>query len=502
MQILSFWFLVIINLVLFFFLIKKPSTLLIFSGLIFNYLWRFTNVFYLATSSVPVHSEQMGRDIFGMAPSISYFTINALYLFIIISCWSNLSTRLVNSHNEYNTRLDERIYSCFNTCIFFGLSFVVLYAFFELFINDVIPIRDCLERTIFNSTYHGLFHSFIIEHASMYSFVMGCLAFYPCFKEKKIVQNRYLFLSSLFIVYGLITSNRFSFFLKLFLAFFAPMAIAIIYSKKDSFFKIIRETYVVKTVALYSLIVGGTIIVGLGNSYFRVRGICEINNKNFQAKLADKKNEIFQVDTTGKLEINNLNKVENKLSARLLVQQGEMWWPVYERLDSPHDIKGALHFMFVEPFTKERNTGIQFLMYKTLGSDRARAVVVDHGQTYIVNQFDVIVETFGLYIGTFLILVSGVLFVGVLYLLMHSYFQGHFLSVMSGVYVLYGLQLLSFSGMINFFQPWTFWIKTGTFLFFLKFEKIIYKHESVQRGFDLFSNVQNKLMKSFGRKFF
>ena len=200
----------------------------------------------------------------------------------------------------------------------------------------------------------------------------------------------------------------------MFLAFFAPMAIVVLVSKKDSFFKIIREAYVFKTLVFYLLIVGTTITIGLGNSYFRVRGICEVNNRNFQLKHLDKGGNNFE-GSLRKIKINNINKVENKLSARLLVQQGEMWWPVYERLNFQHDTKEALHFMFVEPFAKERNTGIQFVMSKTLGIERARAIVVDHGQTFIVNQFDVIVEVFGLYIGIILILVSGALYVSVLY---------------------------------------------------------------------------------------
>src|SRR5262249_41893289 len=66
-----------------------------------------------------------------------------------------------------------------------------------------------------------------------------------------------------------------------------------------------------------------------------------------------------------------------KLTQRLLVQQGEMWWMTYERilLRGDWDVALAFNRLFIDPFDPARNSTMQFLMELALPQSRAHLIL-------------------------------------------------------------------------------------------------------------------------------
>jgi len=62
-----------------------------------------------------------------------------------------------------------------------------------------------------------------------------------------------------------------------------------------------------------------------------------------------------------------------KLSQRVLVQQGEMWWITYDRvfLHGDWNSAHAAYKLFLDPFDPSRNSTMQFLMEQALPLQRA-----------------------------------------------------------------------------------------------------------------------------------
>ena len=72
-----------------------------------------------------------------------------------------------------------------------------------------------------------------------------------------------------------------------------------------------------------------------------------------------------------------------KLSQRILVQQGEMWWMTYERVFLHDNWNGSLaaYKLFVDPFDPSRNSTMQFLMELGLPVERAHYIIAQ-GSAY------------------------------------------------------------------------------------------------------------------------
>ena len=147
------------------------------------------------------------------------------------------------------------------------------------------------------------------------------------------------------------------------------------------------------------------------------------------------------------------------LIQRVLVQPAELWWDSWYRIFEQGEFTPDLawHLMFEDPFDAERNTGIQYLMVKSLGFDEAEAILIQ-GAQYAGGYPEVLIELFGWGSGP-----VAFMFAFVTAFLIRkvnlSVCQGQFLTAIFSVYVYYGFTLLYVGGMLNFLLVVSFWLK-------------------------------------------
>jgi len=151
-----------------------------------------------------------------------------------------------------------------------------------------------------------------------------------------------------------------------------------------------------------------------------------------------------------------------KLSQRILVQQGEMWWMTYERvfLQDQWNPAQAAYKLFVDPYDPSRNSTMQFLMEAALPWARSH-FILDQGSAYTGGWPEVLFELGGPIGGFVLVAISAVIFSEFMFLLTRCVAQERFATCFFLTPVLYALLICLVSGMVNSFIQLTFLLKVA-----------------------------------------
>jgi hypothetical protein len=151
-----------------------------------------------------------------------------------------------------------------------------------------------------------------------------------------------------------------------------------------------------------------------------------------------------------------------KLSQRMLVQQGEMWWMTYERVFLQGDWNSGLaaHKLFVDPFDPARNSTMQFLMELGLPIERAH-FILEQGSAYTGGWPEVLFELGGPIGGFFLVALSAFIFSEFTFLLTRCIIEERFATCFFLTPILFALSINLVSGMVNSFIQVTFVIKVA-----------------------------------------
>jgi hypothetical protein len=149
-----------------------------------------------------------------------------------------------------------------------------------------------------------------------------------------------------------------------------------------------------------------------------------------------------------------------KLSQRVLVQQGEMWWVTYDRVFLHGDWNGghAAYKLFVDPFDPSRNSTMQFLMEQALPLQRAHYIIAQ-GSAYTGGWPEVFFELGGPIGGFFLVALSAIIFSEFMFLMTRCVVQERFVTCVFLTPILFALSITIVSGMVNSFIQVTFLIK-------------------------------------------
>jgi hypothetical protein len=149
-----------------------------------------------------------------------------------------------------------------------------------------------------------------------------------------------------------------------------------------------------------------------------------------------------------------------KLSQRILVQQGEMWWMTYERVFLHGNWNGfhAAYKLFIDPFDPGRNSTMQFLMESALPQGRAH-FILEQGSAYAGGWPEVLFELGGPIGGYVLVVVSAVIFSEFMFLLTRCLVEERFATCFFLIPLFYALWVNVAAGMVNSFIQLTFALK-------------------------------------------
>lgn len=154
-----------------------------------------------------------------------------------------------------------------------------------------------------------------------------------------------------------------------------------------------------------------------------------------------------------------------KLSQRVLVQQGEMWWMTFERVFLQADWNGsfAAYRVLVAPFDPNRNSTMQFLMELGLPIARAHDILAQ-GSAYTGGWPEILFELGGPIGGFLLVALSAIIFSEFMFLLVRCVVQERFATCFFLTPILFALSVNLVSGMINSFIQVTFLVKVAVAL--------------------------------------
>jgi hypothetical protein len=227
----------------------------------------------------------------------------------------------------------------------------ILYLTYS-FATDGIPVLQGMDRWTYFQQASSL-ERILVGYGAPLSFLLG----YFRIKRARFSVNG--FLMSLFILYAVLISNKFSLLILLLLYYFLP-----IYARHHAE-NPHRSLFRVKNAIVLILV----IVLFAGFSYARYSHM-----------------------------MNDLSRAEGLLVHRVLALQGQMWWAVDKdvstngRYDRDH-WKAELDNILSGGGAEKGQVGMQYLMVKVLGPERAYPII-DNGYLYTATYPAILIATF------------------------------------------------------------------------------------------------------------
>lgn len=306
------------------------------------------------------------------------------------------------------------------------ISFVAAL-WLELLVRGPIPLFASMERFDYARLYGGPLHGLLLYWGPMLAFQLGVFLVAPTFRGCSLDWRFGALLASL-ILYLFLVGHRFSSFYTYSLFFAMPIAIAIL-NRGTSSGRPIASKAALRGIALAGAVLCLLIVGAIAYSYTVVR--------KFEGA------ELFA-----------------KLSQRILVQQGEMWWMTYERVFLQDNWNGfhAAYKLFVDPFDPARNSTMQFLMEAALPQGRVH-FILEQGSTYAGGWPEILFELGGPVGGYVLVVLSAAIFSEFMFLLTRCIVEERFATCFFLTPILYALWVNIAAGMVNSFIQLTFILK-------------------------------------------
>lgn len=325
----------------------------------------------------------------------------------------------------------------------FILLTVILYG--DMLLRGVIPLFSLMERNVYTEQYAGIFHKGFLQFFFVLSFFMGYFAVRPRLMGGGF-ELRYLTIFVALIFYFLLTGHRFSIFFAMTSFFVIPIAAIWMQARAGRLppssdpLQVRRVLMAAKAAApLIFLLLAVISSWALYNSIYNVRGY------------GDPVQAFIQ---------------------RSLVQPTEFWWATWSLsvLDGGLDRATAFDFMFVNPLDASRNTGIQYLMSRELGSSRAAELLVA-GEQFAGGYPEVLFELLGpVWVWPVLFLFAAVT-LWFLSTAMTAVCSQRIGTAFFAIFLFYGFSILYIGGMLNFLLAPTLYAKLAGLAFFYFYER-------------------------------
>ena len=391
----------------------------------------------LGTLYRPVRSsvlEQLDRDI---GPGMSAVPLAISQGFVIVALlFSFRRRRLQKLFFQGDLGLGNRLsggrFDLSDLC-FLAVSLFVFALWVELLAKGRIPLFEGMERFDYSQKYGGPLHHALLQWGPMLAFQLGIFLIAPVLRGKPF-DWRFGALFAVLMLYLFLVGHRFSSFYA-YSSFFVMPVGAMLLGRRVTAGS--WQEIIPRKVLRYAWL-GGTalvllIIISVIHSYTVVRG--------FEGP-----------------------QLAAKLSQRILVQQGEMWWMTYERVFLCNDWNGnqAAFRLLVDPFDPTRDSTMQFLMEKALPLDRAH-FILSQGSAYTGGWPEVFFELGGPLGGFILVALAAIVFSEFMYFLMRCFVEERFATCFFLTPILFALSVNLLSGMVNSFIQVTFLIKVVFF---------------------------------------
>ncbi|MCA1501860.1 DUF6418 domain-containing protein [Bradyrhizobium sp. NBAIM14] len=411
--------------------ISRPGLLLILFFFFFAFAWRLLSVLYIDVFG-PVYSEQLERQ---LGPGLAVLPLAASQALIIAALLFSFRPQRLRALSDNSVIRNSAVLKAgawsLADLAFCVVGLFVLALWLELLIRGHIPLFAGLERFDYARLYGGPLHQQLLEWGPMLAFQIGVLLSLPALCGKPL-DRRFGALFAALMLYLFAVGHRFSSFY-LYLSFLMIPMGAVLLGKQwtgaISLGKLMRRVWL--PALGFVLLVG----VALIYSYAVVRG-----------------SETVAIQT--------------KLVQRILVQQGEMWWMTYERVFLRNDWNGDYAFfkLFVDPFSPNRNSTMQFLMEMGLPLERAQFIIAQ-GSAYTGGWPEVLFELGGPAGGFCLVAISAILFSEFMFLLTRCLVEERYVTCFFLTPIFYALSIFLVSGMVNSFIQLTFMIKIAAAVF-------------------------------------
>jgi Family of unknown function (DUF6418) len=408
---------------------RRPALAIIFFFIFFAFAWRLGSTLYIDLFG-PVFSEQLNRVI-GPGTSAVPLAISqsALILAILFSFRRERLQRLfVQNGLRPGSSVPATWFNLFDLS-FWVVSLFVIALWAELLLKGPIPLFAGIERFEYSTQFGGPLHRAFLRWGPMLAFQLGVLLAAPAFSGRAL-DWRFGALFAALMLYLFLVGHRFSSFYNNVSFFIIPIGVVLLQRHvNDNPGREIVSKKVLRSFLLAGTVLVVLIVAAVTYSYTVVRGFEGV-------------------------------ELLTKVSQRILVQQGEMWWMTYEHAFVQGDWNGlhAATKLFVSPFNPNRNSTMQFLMERALPLDRAHDIL-RYGSSYTGGWPEVFFELGGPAGGLVFVCIAAIVFSEFMYLLARCIVQERFVASFFLTPLLYTLSIMIVSGMINSFIQVTFLIK-------------------------------------------
>lgn len=407
--------------------VRRPGLGIVCFFVLFAFAWRLVSVLYIDLFG-PIFSDQLVQE---LGPGMAAVPLAASQGLVVIALlYSFRGSRVRHLVDADESSGDSRLLPgglSFSNLAFVAASLFIVALALELLVRGPIPLFAGIERFDYTRQYGGPLHLRLLEWGPMLAFQLGVFFAIPLLRDR-LSDWRFAALFGTLLVYLFLAGHRFSS-LYVYSSFFVmPIGAVLIVRRGTSPHGEISSRKVLRhlTIAGGALLV--LIAIAVFYSYTVVRG-------EGAALLA-------------------------KLSERVLVQQGEMWWMTYDRVFLHGDWNGshAAYKLFVDPFDPSRNSTMQFLMEQALPLQRAHHIIAQ-GSAYAGGWPEVFFELGGPIGGFLLVALAAIVFSEFMFLLMRCVVQERFVTCVFLTPILFALSITIVSGMVNSFIQVTFLIK-------------------------------------------
>jgi hypothetical protein len=406
--------------------VRRPGLGLIFFFFLFAFAWRLVSVLYIDLSG-PLISQQLALEI-GPGTSVLPIAISqGLVIVALLFSFRRQRMQSLTCASGSGLAMSTGRLSLPDLAFCAAALFVVaLWA--EFLARGQIPLLAGIERFDYTRLHGGFLHRRLMEWGPMLALQLGIFFAAPLLHDKPL-DWRFGALLGALILYLFLAGHRFSSFYVYASFFVMPIgAILIGRSARSSSdgkatSKRLLAYFAVGGVALAVLVVTAVVY-----SYVVVRG--------------------------------EGAELLAKLSQRILVQQGEMWWMTYKRVFLEGNWNGsfAAYKLFVDPFDPSRNSTMQFLMESALPLIRAHRILGE-GSAYSGGWPEVLFELGGPIGGFVLVALSAIVFSEFMFLMTRCIVQERYATCFFLTPLLYAVSVNLVSGMVNSFIQVTFLIK-------------------------------------------
>ncbi|NYG48473.1 hypothetical protein GGD67_005958 [Bradyrhizobium sp. IAR9] len=411
--------------------LRCPALAMLYFFPLFAFAGRLVSVLYVDLFG-PIFSEQLEAEI---GPGVAAVPIAISQGLVIAAMLFSFRGRRVQRLLEATLPvLPPGTPVRISNLAFWSAVLFMVGLWIELVVRGPIPLFAAMERYDYTQQYGGPLHVRLIEWGNMLAFQLGLFFVAPVLSGKSF-DRRFAFLFATMLFYLFLVGHRFSSFYASTSFFLIPIGAVLFIEQVSS-----RSEDKLSGASVFRKvgIAGGVLLVmtamALAYSYVFVRG--------------------FEGTT-----------LASKLSQRLLVQQGEMWWATFERVFVRGTWDGALafHKLFIDPFDPTRNSTMQFLMEQALPLERAH-FILQQGSAYTGGWPELCFELGGPIGGFLLVLLSAIAFSEFMFLLTRCIVQERFVTCVFLTPLLYAMSIGVVTGMANSFIQWTFAAKIAVAL--------------------------------------